>query len=442
MTTGGLLAELEAAKGSVDLESCSVAVLTDLSRQITIGQRLLTGFATDVTRALQVHAEQGAGPDPEDVLTGGGPRCPDKGGRPDGRSRAEARRTARRAKALNELPALAAAVSAGQVMTEIVDLIVHTLNDLPGDRREAFAATDSTVTARAKRCGLDRFRRWLHSHLDDLDKQAGLQKAERQRAASSLSMGLNPVTGMGWWNSQGDPLRMEEMNRRIRALAHQLAEAPNLAMSDQLQFEAAYLLITRGGIDNGIPAPRPAIGIITDPRGAAAETWGGSPLSPEAVERAACDADRWHILLDPGGLPLDAGRSERHATAVQRLALRTLYPACPLSGEPFSWCEIHHLTPWTEGGQTNLEDLLPLSNDWHHRVHEGGWTITMAADRQLELCRPDGTHDRTVPPPTPITRRPRDGVKGPRAHFSARPPSPPARTGLRADQENRDARGV
>ncbi|MCP3853934.1 MAG: DUF222 domain-containing protein [Actinomycetia bacterium] len=241
---------------AVDLESCSVAALTDLSRRIISGQRLLTGFATDVTRALQVHAEQGAGPDPEDVLTGGGPRGPDKGGRPDGRSRAEARRTARRAKALNELPDLAAAVSAGQVMTEIVDLIVHTLNDLPGDRRKTFAATDSTVTARAKRCGLDRFRRWLHSHLDDLDKQAGLQKAERQRATSSLSMGLKPVTGMGWWNAQGDPLRMEEMNRRIRALAHQLAEAPNLPMSDQLQFEAAYLLITRDGLDNGTPTPR------------------------------------------------------------------------------------------------------------------------------------------------------------------------------------------
>ncbi|MCP5024915.1 MAG: hypothetical protein GY929_01400, partial [Actinomycetia bacterium] len=65
---------------------------------------------------------------------------------------------------------------------------------------------------------------------------------------------------------------------------------------------------------------------------------------------------------------------------------------------------------WTEDGQTNLEDLLPLSNNWHHRVHEGGWTIKMAADRQLELYRPDGTHDRTVPPPTPITRRPRDGL--------------------------------
>ncbi|MCP4084093.1 MAG: hypothetical protein GY745_03400 [Actinomycetia bacterium] len=43
----------------------------------------------------------------------------------------------------------------------------------------------------------------------------------------------------------------------------------------------------------------------------------------------------------------------------------------------------------------------------------------MAADRQLELCRPDGTHDRTVPPPTPITRRPGDGLQGPRAQFSA-----------------------
>ncbi|MCP3854759.1 MAG: DUF222 domain-containing protein [Actinomycetia bacterium] len=406
MAAGGLLAELEEAKGSVDLGSVSVADLTDLSRRITKGQRLLTGFATDVTREMQARSDSGSGPEPEDVLGGERPGNGGRPDRPDRPSRAEARRLTRRARALTELPALAAAVSAGEVMTEIIDLVVHTLGELSGDRRRAFVATDETVTSMAKRRGLDGFRRWLRSHLDRLDKQAGLEIAARQRAASSLTMGSR-VDGMGWFNAQADPQRAEEMRRRIRALAHQLADTRDQPMSDQLQFEALYLLITQA--NGGAHPPRPIVAVLTDAANTAGETWGGHPVTPEAVERACCDADLWHVLIGDTGLPLAVARRARHATPAQRLALRVLYPLCPLSGEPFDRCQIHHVTWWEDGGFTDLDNLLPVSTEWHHRLHEGGWTIKMAVDRSLKVYRPDGTLARIVVPPTPITRRPRDG---------------------------------
>ena len=60
-------------------------------------------------------------------------------------------------------------------------------------------------------------------------------------------------------------------------------------------------------------------------------------------------------------------------------------------------------------GATDLDNLLPVSVDWHHRLHEGGWTIKMGPDRGLKLYRPDGTHDRTIEAPRPYGHRPRDG---------------------------------
>ena len=68
-------------------------------------------------------------------------------------------------------------------------------------------------------------------------------------------------------------------------------------------------------------------------------------------------------------------------------------------------CEIHHVNvTFDDGGVTELHNLVPISTAWHHRIHDGGWTLTMDADRTLRLHRPDGTLDRIIDPPTPITR--------------------------------------
>ena len=59
---------------------------------------------------------------------------------------------------------------------------------------------------------------------------------------------------------------------------------------------------------------------------------------------------------------------------------------------------------WEDDGETEIDNLLPISTTWHHRIHDKGWILKMAADRSLKLWRPDGTLERQIPPPTPITR--------------------------------------
>ena len=136
-----------------------------------------------------------------------------------------------------------------------------------------------------------------------------------------------------------------------------------------------------------------------------AQTWQGDDIDPAEVGRLACDTDCYAILYDTLGQPTKTGRTRRAATREQRLQLRGLYDRCPIDGTPFGHCDIHHVNqPWEHGGATELDNLLPISRTWHHRIHDRGWQLEMLPDRSLKIWRPDGELHRAIPPPRPISR--------------------------------------
>ena len=60
------------------------------------------------------------------------------------------------------------------------------------------------------------------------------------------------------------------------------------------------------------------------------------------------------------------------------------HPTCAANGceRPYAWCELHHRTPWSHGGRTDLHDAIPLCH-WHHqRIHDHHY---------LHTYQPDGT---------------------------------------------------
>jgi len=75
---------------------------------------------------------------------------------------------------------------------------------------------------------------------------------------------------------------------------------------------------------------------------------------------------------------LDVGRTRRVATLRQRRAIEThqdgvcATPACGLPVE-----EVHHLTWWSAGGATDLDNLIGLCAPCHRLVHRGRLVITV-----------------------------------------------------------------
>ncbi len=108
----------------------------------------------------------------------------------------------------------------------------------------------------------------------------------------------------------------------------------------------------------------------------------GVAIGAGEARRLACNAGLIPIVLDGASRPLDLGRTKRLATDAQRRALATVHDTCGIDGceRPFAWTEIHHLNPWSLGGRTNLNDLIPLCGHHHRRAHDHRYDLRRHPD--------------------------------------------------------------
>jgi len=105
----------------------------------------------------------------------------------------------------------------------------------------------------------------------------------------------------------------------------------------------------------------------------------GQKLSVDQALRLADEASiAWIVHNSRGGI-LNYGTTRRTASTGQTLALIARDQGCAFPGctDPPEWTEKHHITPWSQGGPTNLDNLCLLCDHHHDRINTGGWTITM-----------------------------------------------------------------
>ncbi|HYM50236.1 MAG TPA: DUF222 domain-containing protein [Candidatus Limnocylindrales bacterium] len=122
----------------------------------------------------------------------------------------------------------------------------------------------------------------------------------------------------------------------------------------------------------------------------AAELDRAAPISSEAVQRLACDATIRRVLLDSHSLVTDVGRARRVVSPATRAALNARDRTCQWPGceRPQSWSAAHHLLHWTQGGATDLGNLILLCHRHHQMVHEGGWQVVRTEDGVIRTIRP------------------------------------------------------
>jgi hypothetical protein len=118
----------------------------------------------------------------------------------------------------------------------------------------------------------------------------------------------------------------------------------------------------------------------------------------------ACDAGIIPAVYGTDSEMLDFGRRTRTIATGLRHFLTARDGGCTWPGcdRPPSWTEAHHRKHWTNGGETNPQDLDLLCSHHHHKVHEDGWNMTIGTDpdRTPWFYPPDGR------PPLKGQRRP------------------------------------
>jgi hypothetical protein len=121
-------------------------------------------------------------------------------------------------------------------------------------------------------------------------------------------------------------------------------------------------------------------------------------MAAEPAEQIACDVAQFMTCdiskLSHEGLAqlVLAGEGlSRSLEARQRevVGRGCVFPGCD---RPPSWCDIHHCTPGSEGGDTALDNGALLCRAHHSFVHRYGWTVVIPpAAGTPEIYRSDAS---------------------------------------------------
>ena len=115
----------------------------------------------------------------------------------------------------------------------------------------------------------------------------------------------------------------------------------------------------------------------------------GSRITAGEARRLACTANLVPAVLGTRSVPLDLGHATRLFSPGQRKALAIRDRECRANGcsIPATWCEAHHLRPWSAGGKTDLDNGLLLCSHHHHLVHDERYLHQRMPNGDLRFAR-------------------------------------------------------
>jgi hypothetical protein len=110
------------------------------------------------------------------------------------------------------------------------------------------------------------------------------------------------------------------------------------------------------------------------------------------AHRLGCTAALSWMRHGRDGTILDLGRRRRRPGKALRKAARErdqgrcCYPGCESRR-----VDLHHIQHWSNGGPTDLDNLISLCKRHHMAIHDRGYSITPGPDGTFTFFRPDGT---------------------------------------------------
>jgi hypothetical protein len=310
------------------------------------------------------------------------------------------------ARAVDERPALDAALVAGAVNVEQATVVAAALRDLPADLgQEVVDKAETVLIGQAgqyeptilRKAG-QRVLTHVAPEVADAADAAALQRMEahawQTRAFHLTRHGDGRVRVTGWLDEAG----AATVNAALDPLCaprhdHDEPRTPAQRRADALVEVCDLVTRTQELPDNG--GQRPQV-VVTVPYDLLRQQLGtgvldtGGRLSPQQARRLACDALVIPAVLGGDGQVLDVGRSRRLITGALRRALEVRDRGCAFPGcdRPPRWCNGHHIRPWAGGGPTTLANSVLLCGYHHRIIHRGDWTVRLAADELPEFVPP------------------------------------------------------
>ena len=366
-----------------------------------------------------------------------------------GLSRHEARSQVKTAEALSKTPRLRDAVAGGRVSTANAKRLAEAVEKTSAED----VASDGELLAKAETMRPEDFgreaRRWAVERQGD----NGESEHARQRARRRVRL-WDGDDGMVHLRGEFDAVTGRRIGNRLRAEAARMHDADKKNAKDggarrsfdQCMADALDNLTANTGTGDGAGGGKPYADIcvvahVDDETGQLiGEIPGGDRLPRSVLEELTCNSLITPTIYDRRGVLLWQGHSKRTATATQLKALKAIYGGCFACGADFDMTQAHHVNPVSQGGPTDIDNLVPACWHCHNKIHHFGWQIhgppgkrtlhppgainygpAHAPDPPVPDVSPAGRHCPARAPDPPVP-----DVSPAGRHCPARAPDPPA----------------
>ncbi|MCY3851425.1 MAG: DUF222 domain-containing protein [Acidimicrobiaceae bacterium] len=284
-----------------------------------------------------------------------------------------AKRDVESAARLAELPATSEALESGEIPVGHARLIARASGESNID--------ETLLVDAANDQQYDEFARTVKRHQQDVAEDDGQSLLDRQRKNRRARIFESPESGMFVLSGEFDQITGARIATALTAKERQIwhnedskaRPTPAQRMADAL----AELILQpaddskSSGTDLLVIADYDTVKQqLNNPRLA-----DGSAIPVSELRRLALEANILPSIFDAEAQDMWLGRRLRTASEAQRIALIARDRRCVgCSANPL-WCRAHHIIWWSKNGPTDLDNLVLVCDDCHHKIHDQGWQV-------------------------------------------------------------------
>jgi hypothetical protein len=310
----------------------------------------------------------------------------------------------RNGRALEQLPAVAAAFGRGAVTAEQVAVLAPVVKPenlvAAAEQGVDLGEVDRVLAETAATRQHVRLGRVVQHYVSRLDPD-GIEPDPTEGRSLSL---FKHADGSLSIRGDLDPVGGEKLQAALESLVQAGRCAGDLRTRAQQLGDALVQLADNALASGSLPILRtvkPHVAVLinvddlADPgTGPGAATMGlGAIISAARARWLACDGNVSRVVMGPDGQVLDYGRTRRIVPPSLRRAVEMQDRHCVFVGceAPTHWCDVHHVAEWVlHDGETSLENSALLCERQHTKVHHG-FRVERQPDGRWRTWRPDDT---------------------------------------------------